>query len=163
MKKTALLINISCILMSAVIIFALFILSLVLQIFDNSVETIIGRVLWVIIYFMLPIVSFILPIILTIKLRFSIKKSIIAYALSVIIYAIVSWGTIFCVYGYLNDFTQEKWRKYPSERHCMIQDMVNEINFIGMTREQVIETLGEPPQFWFVKTARGLSSVAKQR
>ena len=146
-----------CMLMSAFIVFIIFIISVVFQIFDDSVQNVIGEFLWATIYFILPIISFGLPIVLTLTLKLNLEKSIITSVVSIFIYAIISLGTLYTVNSYLSDFTQEKWKKYPSERHHMLKDMTDEINFIGMSKENVIEILGE--QYYLYADADGADVI----
>jgi len=66
--------------------------------------------------------------------------------IAILSYAFLTFGTYYSVDCYLNDFTPEKWEKYPNERYHMLENMTKEINFLGMTKEEVIEILGEPNQ-----------------
>ena len=120
------------ILVSAIIIYIVFIFSMVFQVFDSSINHVLGNAFWFLIFFVLPVISFILPIILTAVLKLNFKKSVLISVISILICSSVLLGSIFAVHSYLRDFTPEKWQKYKWERHYMLEDMTQDINFIGM-------------------------------
>jgi hypothetical protein len=41
-------------------------------------------------------------------------------------------------------FDEEAWRSYPSRRYKMADDIVDEEIFIGMSRPEIMDILGEP-------------------
>ena len=120
--------------------FIIFTLSVGLQFLDSGVRDVLGSFMWTVIYSAFPVIAFILSIIL--KLKY--KKSVLISGISIIIYAVISLGAIFAIHGYFSDFSHNKWVKYPGERYLMLDDMIKENNFIGMSKEEVIKILGKP-------------------
>ena len=141
--------KVGCILLGALFIVAICILSITIQLFDISAKKAIGSFLWNLIYVALPIVAFVLPLALTLIFKHNLKKTILGFVISIIVYAIVAFGTFFAVNAYLSDFTYEKWERYQDERHLMIDDLASEVNFIGMAKDEVIGILGEPEPIFF--------------
>ena len=129
-------------------IFILFSFSLAIQFFDHSVKNIIGDIAWTIVYLLLPIIAFAIPIILKHRKKLCFKKSILISSIFILLYAFIAFGTNYAVHSYLKDFTPAKWEKHQSERHYMLEDMVKEIHFIGMSKENVIDLLGQPNQLY---------------
>lgn len=120
--------------------FVLFFFSRGMQFISYSVKNVIGNFIWTIIYFVFPVIAFFLAILL----KFRIRKTLLISIVPIIIYALISFGTIITINYYLKDFSQDKWAKYQSERYRMLDNMTNKIDFIGMTKEEVIKILGEP-------------------
>ncbi len=139
----------SCILISALIVFIICTLSITIQLFDINAKKVIGSFLWSLIYIALPIIAFVLPLSLTLIFKHNLKKTILGFVISIIVYAIVAFGTFFAVNTYLSDFTYEKWERYQSERYLMLDDLASEVDFIGMTKDEVIEILGEPEPIFY--------------
>lgn len=126
------------------LLFVIFVLSVGFQFFNTSVISVIGGTCWVLLYLVLPLFIFIVPLVAKFLFKCNFKKAIFVSIISVLIYVILTFGTIFTVHEFLEDFTSNKWKKYPNERYLMLDDMAEEIKFIGMTKENVIEILGEP-------------------
>ncbi len=139
-KSFSIIISVTWIFLCALATFIIFILSIGMQFLDASVRNVVGSFMWTVIYFALPITAFILAILL----KFKFKKSGLIFTIPILAYAIISFGTIYAINSYLSDFSQDKWVKYQSERYHMLDDMTNEINFVGMSKEEVIKMLGEP-------------------
>ncbi|MGH4123803.1 MAG: hypothetical protein ACREV6_12830 [Clostridium sp.] len=74
------------------------------------------------------------------------KKKGIIYL--VIIVVIIFGGAIITVktnqYKQRVTFTQEKWVAEPNKRFVIVKDMIKKHNFDNMTKEDVINLLGEP-------------------
>ena len=141
--------KVGCILLGALFVVAICILSITIQLFDISAKKVLGSFLWNLIYVALPIVAFVLPLALTLIFKHNLKKTILGFVISIIVYAIVAFGAFFAVNTYLRDFTHEKWERYQDERHLMIDDLASEVDFIGMTKDEVIRILGEPEPIFF--------------
>lgn len=62
---------------------------------------------------------------------------------STIITTSVNYGVLWCAFDYMSVYTREKWDKYPWERSCMIDNLNEQYEFIGMTEQEVIAILGE--------------------
>jgi len=123
-------------------VFIIFEISLVMQVWDAKVMTLIGTFAWFVIYLLFPIAVFALTVIFTIKSK--PKKSILLSVILILSYAAIAFSMIFVVNSYFSEFSQEKWGKYPYQRYNMLEDMTDEINFMGMSKEEVIDILGNP-------------------
>lgn len=62
---------------------------------------------------------------------------------STIVTTAVNYGVLWCAFDYMSVYTREKWDKYPRERSCMIDNLNEQYEFIGMTEQEIIATLGE--------------------
>lgn len=120
-------------------VFAVFAYSMMLQLFDSSVIDVIGKALWFIIYILLPIVVFIVPLVI----QRSFKASALLAIVLILIYATISLGTYAGIHKYMQGFTSDKWEKYPKVRYLMLDDLADKYNFIGMNKDEVIDILGE--------------------
>ncbi len=65
-------------------------------------------------------------------------------ACATIIGVLISGITFAGINSYSNDFTPDKWKNYPAGRDAMIQDLEEEHNLVGMSKDEIIELLGEP-------------------
>lgn len=124
--------------------YILFIFFIIMQIFDTTVSDYIGEIPWYIIYFILPIIVVIVPLVAKYILKFNFKKAIICAVVAMGIYSIIALGTDLGVTCYFKDFTPQKWIEYPFQRHYMLKDLTNEHNLIGMTEEELYVLLGSP-------------------
>lgn len=87
-----------------------------------------------------------LGIIITILCRKKMKYSWmlpLLLIISTIITTAVNYGALCCAFDYMSVYTREKWDKYPWERSCMIDNLNEQYEFIGMTEQEVIAILGE--------------------
>lgn len=78
------------------------------------------------------------------------KNKKVTYVLVVLL--IVLSGTFILVkvnqYKQRYSFIQEKWFKEPNKRFLIVEDMIKKHDFASMTKEQVINLLGEPDDNW---------------
>lgn len=82
-----------------------------------------------------------------IYLRIIIKNEMYVSLLSIIM-CICFVMTVICCYNFtisrFEDFTVEKWSKYPNQRILMINDLKEYHNIIGMNKNDVLLLLGKP-------------------
>lgn len=91
-------------------------------------------------------VTSVLGIVITILCRKKMKyKWMLPLLLivSTIVTTVVNYGLLWCAFDYMSVYTREKWDKYPWERSCMIDNLNEQYEFIGMTEQEVIAILGE--------------------
>lgn len=130
--------------LSAFITFGIFVLSVLMQLFDDVMMNILGKELWHFVYFILPIIAFVAPVIIKFRSKLPLRKAALLSVVSIITYAFISVGIIFSVRLYFKGFNTEKWQTYPEVRHYMVSDMTNQTDFSDMTREDVTALLGTP-------------------
>lgn len=123
-------------------VFAVFAFSMLIQFFDSSVIDVIGKVPWFIIYILLPIIVFLVPLLID----RSFKKSALWAVVLISIYALISLGTYAGIHKYMENFTSDKWDKYPKVRYLMLDDLADKHNFIGMSKDEITDILGESNQ-----------------
>ena len=140
MKKWIL--NAVYIVLITVEIFCVFVLSVLFELQDASVLTVIGSLGWSIVYLLLPVGVFAAAIFLKFGKKMRFLKAFFAVQTCVAVYVAVAFGTQVWVSGYLSDFTPEKWARYPSQRLCMISDMAEEYELIGITKKETREIFG---------------------
>lgn len=75
------------------------------------------------------------------KLR---KKLLIIVSCITAIGVLVAGITFMSITNYSRDFTSEKWKNYPAGRSGMVEDLEKEYDFVGMSKAEVVELLGEP-------------------
>lgn len=63
---------------------------------------------------------------------------------STIITTSVNYGLLYAASDYMSVYTREKWDKYPLVRYCMLDNLKERYEFIGMTEQELKELLGEP-------------------
>ncbi len=96
-------------------------------------------------------ITSVLGIVITILCRKKLKyKWMLPLLLivSTIVTTVVNYGVLWCTYGYMSVYTREKWDKYPWERSCMVDNLNEQYEFIGMTEQEVIAVLGEPDRIF---------------
>lgn len=123
-------------------IFCVFALSMLFVLLDESISAVIGTLGWCTIYLLLPMGVFAAAILLKFGKRMGFLKSFFAVQACIVVYAAAAFGTQAWVSRYLSDFTPEKWVRYPSQRICMISDMAEEYELIGMTKEEARTLFG---------------------
>ena len=64
--------------------------------------------------------------------------------MSTIITTIVNYGIFYSARDYMSVYTREKWDNYPMVRYCMIDDLKERYELVGMTEQELKEILGEP-------------------
>ena len=69
------------------------------------------------------------------------KKGIII-AFSILVCILLVIAVIFCVHRYRHTFSQEKWLADSSERHMIVDSMLEKHPLIGMSEADVIALLG---------------------
>jgi len=133
-----------CYILSAVILtVGIAVFSLLFQIFDSTVYNFVGKRLWLIIYFGLPVIVIVISFIAKYIKKFSFKKAYIFSGISILIYVAIAFGTYEGVYIYFKDFTPQKWAEHPTERYHMVKDLNEKYTLIGMPGEELTELLGE--------------------
>jgi hypothetical protein len=94
-------------------------------------------------FIVIPICILILQLFFESKFKFYISilmSSIITILYVCIIVPIIQFG----IKNYLSVFTIDKWQNiHQSHRYLMIDDLEKKYNFVGMTKEEVFEILGE--------------------
>lgn len=96
-------------------------------------------------------ITSILGIVITILCRKKMKyKWMLPLLLiaSTIVTTSANYGVLWCAFDYMSVYTREKWDKYPRERSCMIDNLNEQYEFIGMTEQGVISVLGEPDRIF---------------
>ncbi|MBE5766539.1 MAG: hypothetical protein E7335_05170 [Clostridiales bacterium] len=123
-------------------IFCVFVLSMLFVLLDESVSAVIGTLGWCTVYLLLPMGVFAAAILLKFGKGMGFLKAFFAVQACIVVYAAAAFGTQAWVNRYLSDFTPEKWVRYPSQRICMIADMAEEYELIGMTKEDIWALFG---------------------
>ncbi|MBQ9985774.1 MAG: hypothetical protein IJP38_05650 [Oscillospiraceae bacterium] len=95
-------------------------------------------------FYVLPIAFFIAPFVIKFITKCSFWKIALYAFLSVLIYILIFWGTDLMCIEYCKSFTPEKWAKYPYERYYMVDDLNEEYELRGMTRDELTLLLGKP-------------------
>ena len=140
MKKWIL--NAVYIVLITVEIFCVFALSMLFALLDESVSAVIGTFGWCVIYLLLPVGVFAAAIFLKFGKKMRFLKAFFAVQACVAVYVAAAFGTQVWVSRYLSDFTPAKWARYPSQRLCMISDMAEEYELIGITKKEAREIFG---------------------
>jgi len=94
-------------------------------------------------YVILPVVVLALPIAIKLITKKEFYKSILFSSIGVIIYFIIVFCIEMCIIRYMKDFTVDKWNNYVDFRYLMVDDLEKEYNFVGMSKEEVFDILGE--------------------
>lgn len=80
-------------------------------------------------------------------LRIFIKQEYVVAGLCLlltIVFILVATGALNYSEKQFRNFTPELWSEYPNHRMIMVSDLVKNNDIIGMSKEQVVEILGEP-------------------
>jgi hypothetical protein len=79
-----------------------------------------------------------------------LKKKQVTYVLILLLIMLSGTFIIIKVNQYKRSitFTKEKWFEVPNKRFLIVKDMINKHDFANMTKEQVINLLGEPGDGW---------------
>jgi len=114
-------------------------------VFVNTLIVGFSFILFVICYCIIPIGLLILPLFINEKFEKNFNKSILISFFITIIYILVIVPTLqFGIKKYLSVFTIEKWQNtHHYHRYFMIDDLEKKYNFVGMTKEEVFNILGE--------------------
>jgi hypothetical protein len=72
------------------------------------------------------------------------KKTVNVFIVILITFSLISITVKINEYKQRGSFTQEKWFKEPDKRYLIVKDMLKKHDFANMTKEQVINLLGEP-------------------
>lgn len=92
-------------------------------------------------------ITSVLGIIITILFRRKMKYKWmlpLCLILSTIITTMVNYGFLYAASDYMSVYTREKWDNYTLLRHCMLDSLKEQYNFVGMTEQELTEILGEP-------------------
>ncbi len=109
---------------------------LLLSLFSVMAYSVVGLIPLIIVNALL-----ILAIIYRKKIKMRLLTSVVCATIAgVLISSITYIGTD----AYSRDFTPEKWKNYPAGRDAMVEDLEKEHDLVGMTKNEIIELLGEP-------------------
>lgn len=136
MKKTLLILNKILVWIVFVVLWLAIEILLLLSWFSIAVYSVGGWIPLVIVNGLL-----ILAIVYCKKNKKYLRTSV---ACATIISALISGITFIGINTYSNDFTPEKWKNHPSGRDAMIQDLEEEHNLVGMSKDEIMKLLGEP-------------------
>jgi hypothetical protein len=92
-------------------------------------------------------VTSVIGIVITVLCRKKMKYSWmlpLCLILSTIFTTTMNYGLLYKASDYMSVYTKEKWEKYPYVRYCMLDNLKERYEFIGMTEQEVKEILGEP-------------------
>ncbi len=95
------------------------------------------------IFAVISVTGLIIPILFIRKMKHSWMLPLFLIV-STIITTAVNYGIFYGARDYMSVYTREKWEKYPYVRHCMLDNLKEQYEFIGMTEQEVKEILGEP-------------------
>lgn len=104
-----------------------------------------SKILFYIVYLMIPIVLFIMPIIVKFIFKKKFYQAILCGCIGIIVYIFLIIGSTFGINRYFNTFSKEKWcnDNWHSFRYLMIDDMEEKYNLIGMKKSEVYNILGK--------------------
>lgn len=122
--------------------FTIYFLIGLLRLINGSVIIGVSKILFDIIFIVLPILILALPFILNAMGSKSFGDCVKTAFIVSIIYATLSLGTEFGVKAYFTSFTVNKWANFPDNRYLMIDDLENNYNIIGMSKDEVESLLG---------------------
>lgn len=94
-------------------------------------------------FFLFPIILIISPIIWKSVYKKGFYKSILYSILLMILYLIIVFAIILGVKWKFRTFSQEKWKNYENLRYMMIDDFEQKYDLLEMTKQEVIDILGE--------------------
>ena len=94
-------------------------------------------------YFLFPTILVISPIIWKSVYKKSFYKSILYSTFSIIIYLIIFFTITLSIKWSFRTFSQEKWKNYENLRYMMIDDFEQKYDLLKMTKQEVIDILGE--------------------
>ena len=52
---------------------------------------------------------------------------------------------------YKSHFSTERWLNNPGERVYMVDDLLTRYKLSGMTRQEIVQLLGDPSETWYFK------------
>ena len=96
-----------------------------------------------IIFTVISVIGLIIPILFLRKMRHTWMLPLFLIV-STITTTIINYGIFYGVSDYMSVYTKEKWEKYPYVRYCMLDNLKEQYEFIGMTEQGLKEVLGEP-------------------
>lgn len=101
--------------------------------------------LFYIIYLIVPIILFIMPIMIKFIFRKKFYKSILYSYIGIIMYILLIIGLTFGINRYFHTFSTEKWcnDNWHSFRYLMIDDMEEKYSIVGMKKSEVYDLLGK--------------------
>ena len=77
------------------------------------------------------------------KLNKELKISVLSIVFT-LVFIVISFGAFYVTAMQFQQFTPEKWLKYPRERYLMVDSLKEEHRIIGMGHDEVIKLLGTP-------------------
>ena len=95
------------------------------------------------VFAIVSMIGLLIPILLRKKMRHAWMLPFFLIIATIMTTA-VNYGILYGTLDYLSVYTREKWDKHPSVRYCMLDSLHEQYEFIGMTEQELKETLGEP-------------------
>lgn len=95
------------------------------------------------IFAVISVIGLIIPI-LFIRKKKSTWMLPLFLIVSTIITTAINYGIFYGACDYMSVYTKEKWEKYPHVRYCMLDNLKEQYDFIGLTEQELKEILGEP-------------------
>jgi len=95
------------------------------------------------IFAVISVTGLIIPLLFIRKMKHSWTLPLFLI-ISTIITTTVNYGIFYGSYDYMTVYTREKWEKYPYVRYCMLDNLKEQYEFIGMTEQELKHILGEP-------------------
>ena len=126
------------------IIFAVWAVTMLMDIFGNTREKVLGEFFWVLIYFGTPIVTAFVPLVFRYIKKCSWRKTALAMFLSLMTYILIIYITHTSIYAYVGSFSTEKWLNNLYDRHYMLDDLNRKHKIIGMDASELKALLGNP-------------------
>lgn len=119
----------------------LFVLTFI-RMFDTFLERFADGALLTI-FAVISVTGLIIPILFIKKMKHSWMLPLFLIV-STIITTAFNYGIFYGARDYMSVYTKEKWEKYPYVRYCMLDNLKEQYEFIGMTERELKEILGEP-------------------
>jgi len=95
------------------------------------------------VFTIIAVIGLLIPILFRKKMKYSWMMPL-SLIVATIITTAVNYGVLYVASDYMSVYTREKWDKYPLIRYCMLDDLKEQYEFIGMTEQELKEALGEP-------------------
>ena len=124
----------------AIILGGLF--NLIFGILGNSIIGNTSMSLFYLLYVILPICLLLVPIYSYFMFKDKNAKIIKCSFVSLILFIVLFFGTVIGLKGYFIKFSKDKWNNYNANRHYMINDIENNYNLIGKSKNEIVQLLG---------------------
>ena len=133
---------------SAVLFFSAIYMIVIFEFRLSPLRDIFGEYVLIYSCIAVPIIIGIFSLLIKYYRKLSFKKSVLNTLIVFLAYIIITICVHFSCCLYLKSFTFEKWSEYPYQRHIMLEDLTSKHNFIGMSKEEISDILGEPSYSW---------------